>query len=52
MGKLNSLEEFRTQRDELMAKFASQEQRMAEMEQTRQTTIYEAERKVVVEKDK
>jgi len=35
-----------------MAKFSNQEEKMADLEKLRQETIYEADRKFVVEKDK
>ncbi|XP_061396552.1 cilia- and flagella-associated protein 157 [Musca vetustissima] len=50
-GKLNSLDEFRIQRDVLMAKFDDQEAEAKERERLHQELIYSMEQKAVVEKD-
>ncbi|XP_073837325.1 cilia- and flagella-associated protein 157 [Musca autumnalis] len=50
-GKLNSLDEFRIQRDVLMAKFDDQEAEAKEKERLHQELIYSMEQKAIVEKD-
>lgn len=52
MGKLNSLEEFRAQKEELTVKFASQEEKMAEQERRHEKNLYEHEKKFILEKNK
>lgn len=51
-GKLNSLEEFRIQKDELMAKFDQQETELREQSQRHKETIYELEKQQILDKDK
>lgn len=51
-GKLNSLEEFRIQKDELLAKFDQQETELREQTKRHRDIIYEIERKQVVDKDR
>lgn len=50
-GKLNSLDEFRIQRDMLLAKFDDQESEMKEKEKYHQEALYNMEQAAVVEKD-
>lgn len=51
-GKLNSLEEFRIQKDELMAKFDQQDMDLKEQTKRHQAVLYDMERKQVVDKDR
>merc|ERR1719494_701393 len=51
-GKLASLEEFRVQREDLMAKFAKMEEDLAKQEQDHKEVIYNLERKAVIDKDR
>ncbi|XP_046807352.1 uncharacterized protein LOC111681188 [Lucilia cuprina] len=50
-GKLNSLDEFRIQRDVLLAKFDDQEAELKEKDRAHQEAVYNMEQKAVVEKD-
>uniref|UniRef100_A0A1A9UQT1 Cilia- and flagella-associated protein 157 n=1 Tax=Glossina austeni TaxID=7395 RepID=A0A1A9UQT1_GLOAU len=50
-GKLNSLDEFRIQRDYLLSKYDDQEQELKEKDRLHQEIIYNMEQKAVVEKD-
>lgn len=50
-GKLNSLDEFRIQRDILLAKFDDQELELKEKDRAHQEALYNMEQKAVVEKD-
>lgn len=51
-GKLNSLEEFRAQRDDLNAKFARQEQEIRDREDAHQSSLHDVERKFILSKDR
>ncbi|XP_017022739.1 cilia- and flagella-associated protein 157 [Drosophila kikkawai] len=50
-GKLNSLDEFRIQRDVLLAKFDDQEADLKEREKDHKEALYNMEQRAVVEKD-
>ncbi|XP_017103945.2 cilia- and flagella-associated protein 157 [Drosophila bipectinata] len=50
-GKLNSLDEFRIQRDVLLAKFDDQEADLKEKEKDHKEALYNMEQRAVVEKD-
>lgn len=49
-GKLNYLEEFRLQHDDLMAKFDQQDRNLKEQEQRHKDTLYKLEHKQIAEK--
>lgn len=51
-GKLASLEEFRVQKEELLAKFAKLQDQLVEQEQAHNDQIYNLEKKAVVDKDR
>ena len=51
-GKLAGLEEFRMQKDDLMAKFAMMKNELEEMEQHHKQSIYELEKKQIIDKDR
>lgn len=51
-GKLNSMEEFRLQRDDLMAKFDTQEMELREQAKKHKAILYEMERKVILDKER
>lgn len=51
-GKLNSIEEFRIQKDELLAKFDQQETELRVQTKQHRDLIYEIERKQVMDKDR
>ncbi|XP_036454209.1 cilia- and flagella-associated protein 157 [Colossoma macropomum] len=51
-GKLASLEEFRVQKDEIMALLASLKEQLEQQKQEHQTIIYNLERKAVLDNDR
>ncbi|XP_072521372.1 cilia- and flagella-associated protein 157 [Salminus brasiliensis] len=51
-GKLASLEEFRVQKDELVALLASLKEQLEQQKQEHQTVIYNLERKAVLDNDR
>lgn len=51
-GKLNSMEEFRLQRDDLMAKFDTQEIELKDQAKKHKAILYEMERKVILDKER
>ncbi|XP_074654771.1 cilia- and flagella-associated protein 157-like [Tubulanus polymorphus] len=51
-GKLASLEEFKVQKEDLMAKFAQMEEQLKRQEEEHKEVIYNLERKQVVDKDR
>lgn len=51
-GKLNSMEEFRLQRDDLMAKFDTQEMELKEQAKKHKAILYDMERKVILDKER
>lgn len=51
-GKLASLEEFKVQKEDLMAKFAMMEEELKQKEQDHKDSIYTLEKKAVMDKDR
>lgn len=51
-GKLSSLEEFKVQKEDLMAKMGGLEDNLEDQEKGHQDDIYKLERKQVVDKDR
>ncbi|CAJ0966720.1 unnamed protein product [Ranitomeya imitator] len=51
-GKLASLEEFRVQKENLMAKFAALEEKLRNQEEEHKETMYKLEKKAVLDKDR
>ena len=51
-GKLASLEEFKVQKEDLMAKFSNMEDKLKKQEEHHKEVIYNLERKQVVDKDR
>lgn len=51
-GKLDALEEFRIQKEDLMAKFAALEEQLKQQEEEHSEIIYNLERRAVVDKDR
>ena len=51
-GKLNSLEEWRLARLDLMRKFEEQEKQMSEQEKKHKEALYEAEKELILGKAK
>ena len=51
-GKLASLEEFKVQKEDLMAKMAALDEALKEQEKGHDEDIYKLERKQVVDKDR
>ena len=51
-GKLNSMEEFRLQRDDLIAKFDTQEFELKDQAKKHKEILYEMERKVILDKER
>jgi hypothetical protein len=51
-GKLNSLEEFRLQKNDLNAKFAQQEVEMKEKDTDHESSLREVERKFIISKNR
>ncbi|XP_014672520.1 PREDICTED: uncharacterized protein C9orf117 homolog isoform X2 [Priapulus caudatus] len=51
-GKLASLEEFRIQKEELLAKFAQLQQQLKQQESDHNETLYGLEKKAVIDNDK
>ncbi|XP_025060797.1 cilia- and flagella-associated protein 157 isoform X1 [Alligator sinensis] len=51
-GKLAALEEFRVQKDELMAKFATLEEQLQKQEEGHKEYTYNLERKMVLDRDR
>ncbi|XP_063172328.1 cilia- and flagella-associated protein 157 [Candoia aspera] len=51
-GKLAALEEFRLQKDEILAKFAERENQLKKEEEQHKEVIYNLERKAVIDKER
>ena len=51
-GKLASLEEFKVQKEDLMAKFAMMEEDLKKKDQEHKEHIYTLEKKAVMDKDR
>ncbi|XP_078282007.1 cilia- and flagella-associated protein 157-like [Rhinoraja longicauda] len=51
-GKLDALEEFRIQKEDLMANFAALEQQLLQQEEEHTDIIYNLERRAVIDKDR
>lgn len=51
-GKLASLEEFKVHREELMAKFAQMEKDLEQKDEDHKASIYDLEKKAVLDKSR